>query len=202
MNMTMGAAGAPSPGVATAPGDASGQKPDAKSDEPKESGAFMTIQPALKAMLDRLDTKQPILALAVDIEAAKGKIAPLSADPVGFDVVVKEAQTVGAAIIWKDHLSPFIAGGDFGGEDGARRRLRDLERKSGKDLTTKMGRLLGVPVELLNESTEADPFGSEEGTGGPPDAWHGIGGASWFFDARRRNRCGGRKARRASGRNG
>ena len=137
-----------------------------KAEEAKDASTFMTIQPALKAMLERLDAKQPILMLVLDSEAVKGKIAPLSADPVGFDVVVKDAQTVGAAIIWKDHLT-FVLEGEYGSVDGARRRFNDVEKKSGKGLTTKIGQILGVPVEFLNEGDEADPFGSDAGAGQP-----------------------------------
>jgi Protein of unknown function (DUF1559) len=152
------------------PSQKSEEKP--KAEEAKEAIAFMTIQPALKAMLDRLDAKQPILMLALDSEAAKGKIAPLSADPIGFDVVIKDAQTIGAAIIWKDHLT-FLVEGEYGSEDGARRRLNDVEKKSGKGLTAKLGRLLGVTVEFLNEADEADPFGSDA-TGGQSGFGSGV----------------------------
>ncbi len=173
MGMTMGAGGAPAnndfPTIASSGGGAAAQKSDAKpaESEAKESIAYMTIQPAIKAMLDRLDSKQPILALAVDREAAKGKVGALSTDPVGFDVVIKDSQVVGAAIVWKDHLT-FLMGGDFGAEDGAKRRLRDLEKQSGKDLTKKMGQLLGVPVEFLNDEEENDPLGTPGGAGAMP----------------------------------
>ena len=181
-NMSMGSAGPASMGT-TMGGDFSGQKSEEKpkAEEAKEAITFMTIEPALKAMLERLDAKQPILMLALNSEAAKGKIAPLSVDPVGFDVVVKDAQTVGAAIIWKDHLT-FILDGEYGGEDGARRRFTDLDKKSGKGITTKIGQALGVPVEFLNEGEEADPFGSDAGgqpgfgAGGIPRGASGPGG--------------------------
>lgn len=165
MAMSMGG---DTPGGATLDAAGAGQKPDAKPAEAetkeKESGSFLTIAAPLKAMLDRLDAKQPILALAVETQAAKGKVAPLSDDPVGFDVVIKDAQIVGAAIIWKDHLT-FLMSGDQGSEDGAKRRMRDLEKKSGKDLTKKIGNIFGVPVEFLNDQDPNDPFGENAGAG-------------------------------------
>ncbi len=161
----------------------------------------MTIQPAIKAMLDRLDSKQPILALAVDREAAKGRVGALSVDPLGFDVVFKDSQVVGAAIVWKEHLT-FLMGGDFGNDDGAKRRLRDLEKKSGKDLTKSIGHLLGVPVDFLNEEEESDPLGGAGGNGPlPPKGGMGFGpgmsggvpprGGMPGAGGRRRNRGGG-----------
>ena len=140
--MAMGMGGPPGGDFPSAQrGGAGGQAPTAETKpaepEVKDSVTYLTIQPTLKAMLDRLDAKQPILALAFESEPAKNKIAPLSADHVGFDVVIKEAQVVGAAIIWKDHLT-FVMGGDYGNEDGAKRRLRDLDKKAGKDLATSM----------------------------------------------------------------
>jgi len=165
---------------------AGGQKAEGKPAETepkeKETGSFLTIAASLKAMLDRLDAKQPILALAVESQPAKAKVAPLSIDPLGFDVVIKDAQVVGAAIVWKDHLT-FVMSGDQGNEDGARRRFRDLDKTSGKELSKKIGTLLGVPVEFLNEQEESDPFGGETGGGGgagvmPGMAPGGPGGAA------------------------
>ncbi len=147
-------------------------KPDAKPAEPetKESASYMTIAPNLKAMLDRLDTKKPMLSLAVESEPAKGRVAALSSDPVGFDVVIKEAQIVGAAILWKDHLT-FLMEGDFGSEDGAKRRLRDLDKTSGKKLAENLGKRLGTTVELPDEAETSDPFGA-----GGAGAFPGLGG--------------------------
>jgi hypothetical protein len=189
--MTMGGDGPGAAALGDSPGGGA-QQPDAKPAETepkvKESGSFLTISAPLKAMLDRLDTKQPILALAVESQPAKAKIAPLSVDPLGFDVVIKDSQVVGAAIVWKDHLT-FLMSGDQGSEDGAKRRFRDLEKKTGKDLTTKIGKILGVPVEFLNEQDENDPFGGE--TGGPGAAGAGFGGAGLMPGGLPGGRAGG-----------
>jgi hypothetical protein len=165
--------GAQGPDGPAAGGATQGQgKTEAKPAEPeaKESTSYMTIAPNLKAMLDRLDAKKPMLSLAVESEPAKGKVAALSTDPVGFDVVIKEAQIVGAAILWKDHLT-FLMEGDYGSEDGAKRRLRDLKKTAGKDLAGKLGKRLGTDVEVLDDGETNDPFGGEGSGGAAPGAF-------------------------------
>ena len=76
-----------------------------ESELPQGNGRFKTLRPALKNMFDRAGNPG-ILSCPwrPAAKAAKGKVAPLSFDPVGFDVVLREGKVIGAAIAWKDNV--------------------------------------------------------------------------------------------------
>lgn len=131
-----------------------------KTDEPeaatKETASFMTIPAPLKAMLDRLEAKRPVMSMAVETDAAREKVSVLAIDPAGFfDSIVRDGKVLGAALTWKDN-PVFQIGSDFGTEDGAQGRFRILRRYAAKDVTGKIGDLLGATVEEQEEGGEAD----------------------------------------------
>jgi hypothetical protein len=135
---------------------------DTEAAQPAPSGSYLTINPNLKSMLDVVERKQPVTSLALDTQAARGRIPPpglsilqalLNADTLSklaLKTILEEAGVLGASLQLKDGLALTLAE-DCQNEDAARKRSSSIRRDTGPELVTLLSTTLGTRVELLDE---------------------------------------------------
>src|SRR5439155_10921739 len=171
-------AAAPGPRGRGAP-PAEATPPEGEAAAPPPSGAYLTVNPNLKSMLDLVERQQPVVSVAVDTQSARGRIPPLglsaleailNADPVAklvVKTVLDEARTLGASLQLRDGLALTLAE-DCQSEDAARKRLAGIRRETGPELAKVLTVSLGTRVEMEeDENNPQNPSGErEQPTGG------------------------------------
>jgi Protein of unknown function (DUF1559) len=139
---------------------------------PASSGAYLTINPNLKTMLDLVERKQPVVSLAADTQAARRHIPSLglrtlaaalnaaAISKLALKTILDEAGVFGAALQLKDGLALALAE-DCQSEDAARKRYTSIRRETGPELAKLLTAALGTKVDLLEEeqSNPDNPFG-------------------------------------------
>ena len=139
---------------------------------PASSGAYLTINPSLKTMLDLLERKQPVVALAADTQTARRHIPSLglraleaalnaaAISKLALKTILDEAGVFGASLQLKDGLALTLAE-DCQSEDAARKRYTSIRRDTGPELAKLLTVALGTKVDLLEEqqSNLDNPFG-------------------------------------------
>src|SRR5205807_10533890 len=88
---------------------------------PAPSGAYLTINPNLKTMLDMVERKQPVVSLAADTQAARRQIPSLgfrtleamlnaaAISKLALKAILNEAGVFGASLQLKDGLALTLA---------------------------------------------------------------------------------------------
>jgi hypothetical protein len=147
---------------------------------PAPSGSYLTINPNLKNTLDLVERKQPVLSLAVDTQAARGRLPGLglraleamlnaaAISKLALNTILGEAGILGASLQLKDGLVLTLAE-DCQSEETARQRYTSIRRDSGPELARFLTAVLGTRVELLEEDTTNpdNPFGGGAASSGP-----------------------------------
>src|SRR5262249_17386373 len=140
-------------------------------------GAYLTVNPNLKTILDLLDRKQPSVSLAVDTQAAaRGHIPPLgltalekalnaaAAAKLALKTLFEESGVLGAALQLRDGLELTLAE-DCRSEEAARRRSTTIRTESGPELAKMLTAALGTTVEMLEDNAnnpDNNPFGGTD----------------------------------------
>src|SRR5262249_34930467 len=118
--------------------------------EPKvsSSGTYLTIDPKLKDMMDRVDAKQPIASLAVDSQkSTSAGFPPLGLKTLGLGTVIEEAEVVGASVEIKNGIIMSLAG-ERPSDDMAGKRELAIVQYSGPEIALAFPTELGTPVEF------------------------------------------------------
>jgi hypothetical protein len=190
--------GGPSGRQVPGPAEGAGQKPEpeAAAAPPGTGDSYLTIRPALKAMLDRMESKpaeskaKVLFSTATDMDAARvaGK------DDDGKDLLrwrfrqlwdvtnrleEKSARfgILGTALLLKAKNSKYtyLNGLDCVSEDGAKRLRTDLHDQVAPDVAQLLGLLLSHKIEVVpDEEAAAKESG---GNAGPKDPRGGTGAA-------------------------
>jgi hypothetical protein len=151
---------------------------DAEGAPPTSSGAYLTINPSLKNVLDVVERKQPVVSLAVDTQAARGHLPPLGLSALegtldaatlgklALKTILEEAGILGASLRLKDGLSLTLAE-DCQSEDTARKRSASLRRDIGPELVKLLSTALGTPVEMVGDQADTTDEGAPGGRQSP-----------------------------------
>lgn len=140
---------------------------------PPASASYLTVNPNLKNVLDLLDRKQPVVSLAADMQAARGRLPALglraleaalnvaTLSKLAVKTILEEAGILGAALQLKDGLTLTLAE-DCQSEEAARQRYTSMRRETGPELSKLLTVALGTRVDLLEEETgnPDNPFSS------------------------------------------
>jgi hypothetical protein len=151
---------------------------------PASSSSYLTINASLKNTLDLLARKQPVVSLAVDTQAARGRLPSpglrileetLNAATISrlaLKTILTEASILGASLRLRDGFELTLAE-DCQNEDAAQRRYTSIRRDEGPELAKLLSAALDTKVDLLEEQTTNpdNPFsrgGTPGSTGGVP----------------------------------
>jgi hypothetical protein len=182
MRAMMGGRGGP-PGGEQPPADQT-----QPAEEPVASGSYLTINPKLKEMLDRVEGKQPVLSLAVDTRLAEaGNVKVLGANPLNLTTLFEEAGIIGAALEMKDKLVLKLGASYFDdeGKDEAKpdegkaqKRLSSIKSQDAPDLAKALTKALNTKVKV----DEEQPAEQSAGGTGPnlPPGPGGMGGMGFM----------------------
>jgi hypothetical protein len=200
-----GAPGGPGgAGAALRPGAQTPSDESPKAEEPA-SGTYLTIDQRLKDMLDRVDTNQPVVSLALDSQAAgRAGLPPLGYKGPGaptilpsLATVIENAEIIGAAVRFKVEGIALALIGDMQTDDAASRREETIINQSGKEIASAFTAALGTSVlfQVPGDSQQAAPVrgaapvpqqgvrgrggrfaeGGDDGGGAPRGAPAGVG---------------------------
>jgi hypothetical protein len=130
------------------------QEKQADKEEEKEAqpipGTFLTIDPALKRMLDRVDRKKPVASLVVDLRAAKDHVPPLGQNTLKLKTFIQDAAIVGASLQLRRGFV-FTLVSDYQNEETTIQRQQSIDEKDLKDLVARIGDRLDTKVDLVKE---------------------------------------------------
>lgn len=130
------------------------------------SAGYLTIDPSLKTMMDRLDSKQPVVSLALDTQPAYRHVPQLSHTVAGISEFIREGRIFGLSLQMKDGLL-FTFASDAVLEDQAIKRKESLEKERGLALAALLTKLLEAPVDLAKDEPPTQP-GAFPGRPGAP----------------------------------
>jgi hypothetical protein len=180
-----GSGGTPRPGIGGAAGAAGTQAAGGDEPPPPPTVAFLTVDPRLKKMLDRLESKKPLLSLALNTgRAAEARVPILRLNTVRLHdilrTVLEESTILGTALQMKENVEVTLAL-DCANEDIARKFDDRLRGDDGKNLATALTEALGSEVKLATDEANqpAGPGGRRAAAGtrpGGPAGMMGPGG--------------------------
>jgi hypothetical protein len=158
-------------GAGNARGNTKAPPPSGKKEEAAApagpSSYYLTINPKLKKMMDRVDTRRPTLSLAIDTQAASaGHVPPLGLNTLNLGQnLVKDGDYVGLALNVKDQLS-FLIAVDFPAEEIANARLEAYRKELGAALAKRIGSEFKIEVVMVG--AEEKPAAPAASTVSPP----------------------------------
>ncbi|HEV3448465.1 MAG TPA: hypothetical protein VG099_27760, partial [Gemmataceae bacterium] len=174
MRMGMGGMGGPQ-GMGGNPMMQQQQGNQPKPEEAAPSGAYLTIEPALKTMLDRVEEKHPVVSLALDTLAAqRGRISVQELKLLNLATVFQDASIIGAALHLKDGVTVML-GASYRNDDDAAKHLKSTQKQDGPDLATLLSKAMDIKVEFTEEDPEQAALQAGEGMPGMGGRGMGMG---------------------------
>lgn len=154
-------------------GSPDGQAKPAEQATSIDAPTFQTIEHDLKAVLDKLEAKQPIVSIVLNTKVAKQtKIPLMNQDALKIQTLIQETGIVGVSFQQKDGVL-FNLVLDFQNDSTAKQRTRAYNRKQGEELVKRLGEVLKTTARMATE--EPNPFDVQ---GNNPDG--GFGGPGGF----------------------
>jgi Protein of unknown function (DUF1559) len=152
------------------PGAGGTEEPKPAEETAVPSGSYLTISPALKTMLDRVEGKEPVVSLALDTSAAdKGNVKVLGVNPLNLRVLFEEAGIIGAALQMKNNIVLRL-GATYASEGDAQKHLSSMKSVDVPDLAKALAQALNTKVEKVEDEA------GDQGTVGVGPGRQGPGG--------------------------
>jgi hypothetical protein len=152
-------------------------------EEPGEgtpSGNYLTVQPDLKRMLDRLERKHPVLALALDMREGAKKVDPLSLRTLTLEAFTNNVGFLGASLNLRNGII-FNLVANYIREDEAVRHQEALKTAT-KDIVAELSKHLNTNVEEIeDEEAQRVPGQPGQGRGAPGGGLRGGRGGPGGF---------------------
>jgi hypothetical protein len=155
----------------------SGDNAEEKASEALTSGSYLSVDPALKAMLDRVEKKQAVATMVLDTRAIGERLPWFNLNNykvVGLiRTLITDAGIFGASLQLRDGVL-FTAAADYQSEETALKR-ENVFKDTAPLLASAIGQALSVKTESGEESAEQPNLNGPGGRGPLPGMMGGMG---------------------------